>query len=127
MLFTKFNKIISYVIIAAMALCFITGCSSKRTPAVATPEERVTQAHVTPAATPETEPQTEPETIAPVTITLSAVGDMLMHTSASNPAIQADGSYNYDYLLPMSKMPLRLQMYQLLTTRLLWPVTIKVI
>ena len=98
MLYTKFNKIISYLIIAAMALCFTTGCSSKSTTAVATPEERVTQAHVTPAATPETEPQTEPETIAPVTITLSAVGDMLMHASASNPAIQADGSYNYDYL-----------------------------
>ena len=62
MLYTKFNKIISYLIIAAMALCFTTGCSSKSTTAVATPEERVTQAHVTPAATPETEPQTEPET-----------------------------------------------------------------
>ena len=115
MLYTKFNKIISYLIIAAMALCFTTGCSSKSTTAVATPEERVTQAHVTPAATPETEPQTEPETIAPVTITLSAVGDRLtVHIITT-------------IFLPMSKMPLRLQMYQLLTTRLLWPVTIKVI
>lgn len=42
----------------------------------------------------------EPTTayVEPVTITLSAIGDMLMHAGASNPAVQADGSYNYSYL-----------------------------
>lgn len=44
-----------------------------------------------------TEPETEPEP-EPVTISLLAVGDLLMHASVSTPALQSDGSYNYDYL-----------------------------
>ena len=60
---------------------------------------------VTPAPTtetptteaPTTEAPTEPP-IKPVTINLVAIGDMLMHAGASMPALQADGSYNYDYL-----------------------------
>lgn len=49
----------------------------------------------------ETEPITEAETepkVEPVTITLLAVGDLLMHNTVSVPALQADGTYNYDYL-----------------------------
>lgn len=46
--------------------------------------------------TTDTEPETEEE--QPVTITIKAVGDMLMHAGASFPAAQADGTYNYDYL-----------------------------
>ncbi len=36
--------------------------------------------------------------VEPATVNLVMVGDMLMHGSASTPALQADGSYNYDYL-----------------------------
>lgn len=94
----KLNTIISFICIAALSLCMFTGCSGKSTTAAAipTPGESTTQVSVDPVTEPVTE--TEPETVAPVTVTLSAVGDMLMHASASNPAIQADGSYNYDYL-----------------------------
>lgn len=34
----------------------------------------------------------------PVTIDIMMIGDMLMHTSALNSGIMADGSYNYDHL-----------------------------
>ncbi len=53
------------------------------------------------SVTPEPDTTTEEPTteyVEPITITLSAVGDMLMHGGVSSPAVQADGSYNYDYL-----------------------------
>ncbi len=94
-------------LIAVLMLCFmaLAGCSSGDAPAAADPTDTSTREvsanPVTPATEPATEPpSSEPETenAAPVTVSLVAVGDMLMHTSASNPALMADGSYNYDYL-----------------------------
>lgn len=90
-------------IIISLMLCFgaLTGCSSKDTQVDAQPTEAPTlEVSATPSNTVEETKPDEPviEYIEPVTVSLVAVGDMLMHTSASNPALMADGSYNYDYL-----------------------------
>jgi len=58
-------------------------------------QEPITQEPVT------QEPDTQEATtsyVEPTTVDLVMIGDMLMHGSASTPALQADGSYNYDYL-----------------------------
>ena len=79
----------------------LTGCRNNTTDVGATPSpnDATTTADsdetVDANATPTTPP--EPE-IEPVTITMTAIGDMLMHGGASLPAQQADGTYNYDYL-----------------------------
>lgn len=90
----KIKRILSILFILMLTL---TGCGSKSN----TVNAPVSATHSASAAqtVPETatEPVTEPD-IEPVTINLVSVGDMLMHASASNPALQPDGSYNYDYL-----------------------------
>ena len=79
----------------------LTGCSKDTTDAVATPSLNDTTTTtdndetVDANATPTTPP--EPE-IEPTTVTITAIGDMLMHAGASMPGLQPDGTYNYDYL-----------------------------
>ena len=87
-----------YIAGISAALCIsLFACSSDKPgsePVDATPAP-TTEAPATEAPT--TEATTEPP-IKPVTINLVAIGDMLMHAGASMPGLQADGSYNYDYL-----------------------------
>ncbi len=90
-------------IIISFMLCVgaLTGCSSKDTQVDAQPTAVPTlDVSATPSGSVDETESAEPviEYIEPVTVSLVAVGDMLMHTSASNPALKADGSYNYDYL-----------------------------
>ena len=97
------KKLISAISSTSMILMLLlSGCSSDTTNANASNTE-TTPSEETSTTTPdesesvtETEPATEP--VEPVTITVTAIGDMLMHAGASIPALQADGSYNYDYL-----------------------------
>ena len=87
-----------YMAAISTALCLsLCACSSAK------PDSEPVD--VTPAPTTETPtteaPTTEAPTappIEPVTIDLVSIGDMLMHAGASLPAVQADGSFNYDYL-----------------------------
>ena len=77
-----------------------SGCTKVTTDVGATPSADATTTSGNEStedvnATPTTPPEPEAE---PVTITMTAVGDMLMHAGASLPAVQSDGSYNYDYL-----------------------------
>lgn len=78
----------------------IAGCGSKEinvTPVNAPVASSASEsASETVSETP-SETETVPEVPA-TTINLVAVGDMLMHGSASVPALQADGTFNYDYL-----------------------------
>lgn len=87
-----------YIAGISAALCIsLFACSSDKPgsePVDATPAP-TTEAPATEAPT--TEATTEPP-IKPVTINLVAIGDMLMHAGASMPGLQADGTYNYDYL-----------------------------
>ena len=90
-----------FLLSVLLCVSVLTGCSSGNTQAAATPTATPTSEVSAIPSEPATEPEpTEPETeyIEPVTVSLVAVGDMLMHTSASNPALMSDGSYNYDYL-----------------------------
>lgn len=87
-----------YMAAISTALCLsLCACSSGNPdsePVDVTPAP-TTEAPTTEAPT--TEAPTEPP-IEPVTINLVAIGDMLMHAGASMPGLQADGTYNYDYL-----------------------------
>ena len=90
-----------FLLSVLLCVSVLTGCSSGNTQAAATPTATPTSEVSAIPSEPATELEpTEPETeyIEPVTVSLVAVGDMLMHTSASNPALMSDGSYNYDYL-----------------------------
>lgn len=94
------KRIFSFLLITILLTTGVmTGCKGNTTDAVATPSESTTEASqdatVDANANPTTPPVEEDE---PVTITMTAIGDMLMHGSASFPAVQPDGSYNYDYL-----------------------------
>lgn len=89
----KFRKL---TVLLVVMLIILTGCSSSK-PAGTTPQNNTIPAANNVSTEPDTEPDTPPE-VTPVTVSLVSVGDMLMHASASNPAIQADGTYNYDYL-----------------------------
>ena len=42
-------------------------------------------------------------TVAPVSVNLIAVGDMLLHGGIHNSALQADGSYNYEHVFEHTK------------------------
>lgn len=42
-------------------------------------------------------------TVAPVSVNLIAVGDMLLHGGIHNSALQADGSYNYEHVFKHTK------------------------
>ncbi len=55
---------------------------------------------------PETEPETEMETeppFVPSEVNIMAVGDILIHETARDSGIMADGSYNYDHFFRMIK------------------------
>ncbi len=85
------------LLIILVIVTAFTGCKDKNTSVGADPSSATapeTAVSVQPSTTAE---PTTPE-ITPVTVNLVAVGDMLMHAGASIPAMQADGSYNYDYL-----------------------------
>lgn len=92
------KKLISAISSASMILMLLSGCSSDVTSANASPETNPSGEITTPAETETTTEEPTTEYVDPVTITISAVGDMLMHAGASIPAVQSDGTYNYDYL-----------------------------
>ena len=88
----------SISVLLTTGLVFVTlfsGCSNKTTAVVVSPSEPTTAPTEQPS---ETEPVVVEPEIEPVTITLTAVGDMLMHAGVSTPGKQADGTYVYDYL-----------------------------
>lgn len=76
------------------------GCTNDTTDAGATPSPNDSTTSSSNESTEDVNatPTSPPKEEEPVTITMMAVGDMLMHGSASFPAVQADGSFNYDYL-----------------------------
>lgn len=98
----KRKAIVFLLLISVFTTVLFSGCNGNST--------GDTTANATQPSDSETESQTEtqsetpPETesagahVDPVTISITAIGDMLMHAGASMPAVQADGSYNYDYL-----------------------------
>ena len=89
------KKIISVLLLTGLVFVTLSGCNQSTTAVVVTPD--ITDP-VLPTEPVETEPvDVEPE-IEPVTITLTAIGDMLMHEGVSIPGKQADGTYVYDYL-----------------------------
>ncbi|MGN0374239.1 MAG: CapA family protein, partial [Butyrivibrio sp.] len=90
----------AFVILLVFSLgvcCLFSGCKNNTAPVDASGS---LESSSSTEPTSETEPQTSPviKDIDPVTITVTAVGDMLMHAGASSPAAMPDGSYNYDYL-----------------------------
>lgn len=92
----KIFSIIFSAVICALALC---GCSSSSATVGATPTTGDRRpVVVAPATEAPTETEAPTKRVDPVTVSLVAVGDMLMHAGASIPALQPDGSYNYDYL-----------------------------
>ena len=99
------KKTLTLSISVLLLLSLVTGCGTSSSTAVSgsIASNQTEKAPSQPAATvPETESETEPEPsteyIAPVTANIVAVGDMLMHGGVSVPAVQADGTYNYDYV-----------------------------
>lgn len=94
----KHKSIIFLLLMSLSVTVIFSGCNGSST--------GDTTANATNQSVSETESQTEtpPETetagaqVDPVTISITAIGDMLMHAGASIPASQTDGSYNYDYL-----------------------------
>lgn len=93
------KKIFSIIFSAVCCALMLCGCSFSSAPVAAPPTASETRpVAVTPAAEPATESEPATEYVEPVTVSLVAVGDMLMHAGASMPAVQPDGSYNYDYL-----------------------------
>ena len=88
----------SISVLLTAGLIFITlfsGCAKQTTAVVVSPSDSTT----TPSEQPsETVPVVVEPEIEPVTITLTAIGDMLMHQGVSIPGKQADGTYVYDYL-----------------------------
>ena len=96
------KRIYAFLIITLLfASTVFSGCTNSTTDAGATPapDNSTTASNNDATVDVNGEPvePTEPE-VEPVTITMMAIGDMLMHGGASVPALQADGSYNYDYL-----------------------------
>ena len=83
------------LLLTVVLLCF-SGCGKKADSN--TPAATLQPVNNTVATEPETTVEPTTQEVKPVTIKLSAVGDMLMHGGVSAPAVQADGSYNYDYL-----------------------------
>lgn len=99
------KKTLTLSLSVLLLLSLVTGCGTSSSTAVSgsIASNQTEKAPSQPAATvPETESETEPEPsteyIAPVTANIVAVGDMLMHGGVSVPAVQADGTYNYDYV-----------------------------
>ncbi|MGN0371154.1 MAG: CapA family protein [Butyrivibrio sp.] len=94
------SRLFRYILPFILCLGILSGCAGSKTTNVNPQATKDVSANVStePTTEAETEPlQTEPE-IEPVTINLMAIGDMLMHASASFPAVMSDGSYNYDYI-----------------------------
>lgn len=93
----KHRAIISLTLISILSTVFFSGCNG---------DTSETNVNATNQSTTESQSQTETTSetesviakVEPVTISIKAIGDMLMHAGASMPAVQADGSYNYDYL-----------------------------
>ena len=98
----KFCRKTVYVLFSVLfLLTAVTGCgtTSSSAAAAANVTSAATVSHTQPQTeAPVTEPEPTTEYVAPVTISLAAVGDMLMHAGISAPALQADGTYNYDYV-----------------------------
>ena len=96
------KAIVFLLLISVSTTVLFSGCngntSSDTTANATQPSDSETESQT------ETQTETPPETesagvhVDPVTISITAIGDMLMHAGASMPAVQADGSYNYDYL-----------------------------
>lgn len=91
----KLSIIISFIFVCSLLLC---GCGSSSATAGATPSPSDVPVAANPTQPETTVPEPTTEYIEPVTVSLVAIGDMLMHAGASIPALQPDGSYNYDYL-----------------------------
>ena len=95
------KRIYAFLVVTLLfASVICSGCTKETTDAGATPApDNSTTASNDATVDVNGEPTepAEPE-VEPVTITMMAVGDMLMHGGASVPALQADGTYNYDYL-----------------------------
>lgn len=89
------KKIISVLLLTGLVFVTLSGCDNTTSAVVVTPD--ITDP-VLPTEPVETEPVVVEPEIEPVTITLTAVGDMLMHQGVSVPGLQKDGTYVYDYL-----------------------------
>ena len=83
-------------LLLALVLMLLTGCKSSSSTGEA--DTTAVGAMVSSTEAPTTVPETTAEEIKPVSINIVAVGDMLMHSGVSKPAVQDDGSYVYDYL-----------------------------
>ena len=83
-------------LLLALVLMLLTGCKSSSSTGEA--DTTAVGAMVSSSEAPTTVPETTAEEIKPVSINIVAVGDMLMHSGVSKPAVQDDGSYVYDYL-----------------------------
>ena len=89
------KKTLSVLLLSGLVfVSVLSGCKNNTTDVIATPPETTTEEQTPEPTTPVI---VEPE-IDPVTITLTSVGDMLMHAGVSVPGLQADGTYQYDYL-----------------------------
>ena len=89
------KKTLSVLLLSGLVfVSVLSGCKNNTTDVIATPPETTTEEQTPEPTTPVI---VEPE-IEPVTITLTSVGDMLMHAGVSVPGLQADGTYQYDYL-----------------------------
>lgn len=76
----------------------ITGCQSQAVSTGTPTVQTGTATEPTPAPQPEPEPETEPEPITrEETITLTALGDILMHNTLIWSGGQPDGSYAFDF------------------------------
>ncbi len=92
------NKLKLYCILGlSLMLSTIITCCNKEsnTLSISTDDSVISSEAPSESTTPV---ETTTATIEPTTINLISVGDMLMHASASSPALQSDGSYNYDYI-----------------------------
>lgn len=89
------KKIISVLLLTGLVIATLSGCNDTTSAVVVTPD--ITNP-VLPTEPVETEPVVVEPEIEPVTITLTAIGDMLMHQGVSVPGLQKDGTYVYDYL-----------------------------
>lgn len=89
------KKIISVLLLTGLVFVTLSGCDNTTSAVVVTPD--ITNP-VLPTEPVETKPVVVEPEIEPVTITLTAIGDMLMHQGVSVPGLQKDGTYIYDYL-----------------------------
>lgn len=91
----KTSKRFMALLLSILMIMSMAGCKEPE----ATPyTPSISPSQSTAVVEPPTTAEPVTEKVDPTSVSLVAVGDILLHVGANIPAVQADGSYNYDYL-----------------------------